>query len=201
MDFLKSLKIPDYLSLAALFFAWLSVVFIFRNSPNLSILFMLSAFSLDFLDGYFARKLNLSSKRGRILDSFVDIFTYSIFSSLFYLMFLSPNLFVGIFVGYFIISFGVLRLLRYIGEGIIKDDKGCYYRGFTVLHINVLILLGYFLKSLLGIWNYNVFSLILFALSLLMLSDYKTYKTENHYVIFSFVIIFAVIAILLEYAH
>ena len=201
MDYLRKLKIPDYLSLVSLFFAWLSIVAILKNSPNFSIVFMLSAFSFDFLDGYFARKLNIASKKGRIFDSFVDIFTYSVFSALFYLSFLSPNISSGIIVGFFITSFGVLRLLRYIDEGILKDKKGNYYRGITVLHINVFIISGYLIKSFTGFWDGGIFSLLLFFLSVFMLSNHKTYKIENYYIVFLFVIIFAMLALLLEYAY
>ena len=176
MDFLKKLKLPDYLSLASLFFAWLSISFILIHNPHLAIFTMLAALFFDYLDGSAARLLKLDSKRGRYLDSFVDLVSYIVFSSLFYIKFLAPGFWVGIFVGYSMLALGILRLLRYGEEGILIDEKGKYYRGVTVLHISFLITLGYFLRETNVYYNGWAFSIIVFIASLLMLSNYKTHK-------------------------
>lgn len=177
INYLKSLKLPDVFSLTGLFLAWIGIIFIFQQKPLTAIFTMLCALFFDYLDGFAARKLKVDSIKGRYLDTFVDIVSYLVFSSLFYFVFLSPNIVVGAVVGGVILIFGVLRLLRYSREGIVKDETGDYYRGVTVLHINLLIVLGNLLYVF-GFFNAWLFALTTVVFSLLMLSDYKTHKSK-----------------------
>ena len=113
MDIIKKLTTADYISFSGLFIALISIVLLFSNIPKFAIFMSLAAFVLDILDGWFARRFKQESLLGREIDSYVDIFTYVIFSSLFVIKLLSPNIILGVITGYLILLFGGLRLIRF----------------------------------------------------------------------------------------
>lgn len=201
MDILKKLNLPDYLSLTALFWAWLSVLLILAQKSNYAILVMLLAFICDLLDGYVARRLGLESKLGREIDSYVDIFTYLVFSALFYYFFLSPNQVAGIVVGFLILVFGGLRLIRFNQEGIRCEHGRKFYRGITVVHINAVVLLFYFLQELTPWWEAWFSASILTLVAPLMLSNHKSYKVDKPWLFAIIIALVALLALYLEYAY
>lgn len=184
------LKIADYVSLLALFFAFISIILILKKESYWSLILIMFAFAFDILDGYLARKIAREDRFGRELDSYVDIFTYLIFSTLFFYEFISPHIFVSILIGFCILTFGGLRLIRFNLEGIREEHDRKYYRGLTVVHILFLTILTFFLQKSL-FWNSWYTTVLLFLASPLMISDYKSYKIENFW--FFALIIFGVI--------
>jgi phosphatidylglycerophosphate synthase len=63
---------PDYISYSTLVTTIISVYFFKKNSLGLFCLFLGITLILDWLDGTIARKYNLESKRGWILDKVID---------------------------------------------------------------------------------------------------------------------------------
>ena len=43
----------------------------------------------------------------------------------------------------FIVVLGAIRLSRFVKVGVLKDSSGLYYRGITVVHAALLIVLSY----------------------------------------------------------
>lgn len=201
MDILKKLHTPDYLSIIGLLFSWVSLVFIIGNEPNLGIMVMLGAFLFDLLDGFYARKFHLDTVQGRQLDSFVDIFIYLLFSSLFFYKYLTPNKLLGVLVGFIIIAFGILRLVRFNNEGILTTNGKSYYRGITVVHISLAVLISYFLSRLTRFWNPWISTLLLLIISPLMLSNIKSFKIKSWLFFGLIILIFLLASFFLHYAN
>jgi CDP-diacylglycerol---serine O-phosphatidyltransferase len=201
MEFIKKLKPADYISLSALFFAWLSIVAILQSMPNLAILLMLTAFVFDLFDGYVARKAGGASMLGRQLDSLVDVLTYLIFSALFYYEFLSINNIMDIIVGYGIISLGILRLLRFNQEGLINEGNKKYYKGLPVFIINLLIVICYFLANLTTFWEPLFSFVVLLIASILMLGNFKVYKPKYNLMIAFLLLIIIIFTAFIAYGN
>lgn len=201
MNFFRKLQIPDYISLVGLLFAWLSIRLILSGEPNQAIMVMLVAFIFDLLDGYWARKLDRTSALGRQVDSYVDIFTYLVFSALFFNSFLSPYEFVSILVGFLILTFGGLRLIRFNSEGILSEDGRKFYRGVIVVYINLVIVCNYFLQEFVPYWNQWFSALTVATVCPFMLSNYKTHKVEKYWMIALIIISISALVLFLEYGY
>jgi phosphatidylserine synthase len=149
MDIFKKLTFPDYLSLTGLAFSWISIVFLITGDPLRAIIFSAGgAFGFDVLDGYFARMLKSGSGYGKLLDSFIDILTYLVFSAILVVKYISPSIFIGLPAGFIILIFGLLRLVRFTQDGLTMVGKSVYYTGFPVYHIYFVTIIGYFLVRL-----------------------------------------------------
>lgn len=200
MDFIRKLHIPDYISITGLLCAWISIILIIQGKPNWAIIVNITAFIFDLLDGYSARKMKRNAKIGREIDSMVDVFTYVIFSSLFYFNYLSPFYGIGIIGGFLIIVFGILRLIRFNTEGILKDTVGNYYRGVTVVHINLIIFICYFCGKFSPFWTDLIPSILIISVSPFMLSNFKSYKWNSlYYALIG--ILFLLLGIFSEYGY
>ncbi|OGG03533.1 hypothetical protein A2W14_03030 [Candidatus Gottesmanbacteria bacterium RBG_16_37_8] len=196
MDLIKKLTKADYISFIGLFFAWISILLIEVNIPKFAIITSLIAFMLDILDGWTSRKFKTASLLGRQIDSYVDIFTYLIFSALLVFKFLSPNLIIGIIVGFFILLFGGLRLIRFNNEGILSDKGATYYRGVTVVHIYLLVLVLYFINKYSNLQLSWVSTVMLLVICPSMLSNFKSYKIKNLLYLISIIIFFLLLTII-----
>lgn len=183
MGLLNRLTGADYLSLVALLFAWSSVVLLVGGEVNRSILLMFGSFLFDKLDGYYARKHGVSSSFGRQLDTFIDIFAYLLTGALLYHVALSPHPVMTVIVGFSILAFGGLRLVRHASEGFGESDGTSYYIGYTVVHINVAVLLSYYLDTFVAGWNGWLAAIPILLVCPLMVSGYKCYKTAVGHVL------------------
>jgi CDP-diacylglycerol--serine O-phosphatidyltransferase len=70
--------IPNAITLANLFAGCLAIVFWFEERPDISCLLMLLAALFDFLDGFIARALGVSSELGKQLDSLADVVSFGV---------------------------------------------------------------------------------------------------------------------------
>lgn len=201
MDYLKKIKLADWLTLTGLFFSWISILLLLSEKPNWAIIVIMIAFLFDLLDGYVARKSDQVTKFGRELDSYGDIFIYLTFSSLLFYFYLAPNRITGLFVGFFILMFGGLRLIRFNIEGIKKEKQLKYYRGVTVVHVMFLTLICYFLKQLVSLWADYFSALVLLIASPTMISNYKSYKIESYWLFGLVIFCVVVTSLILEYAY
>jgi CDP-diacylglycerol--serine O-phosphatidyltransferase len=175
--FLSGLSVADYLSLGALFLAWLSVLLMLNGSPNWGLVVMFGAFVFDKLDGFYARRWGEPSPFGRQVDSFIDIFTYLVTAAVLYHVTLAPNVFVSALVGFAVICFGGLRLIRHNDEGFQTAEDTSYYRGTTVVHTNVVVVVGYLLSVFVAGWTGWLAAVPIVLVSPLMVSEYRTFKT------------------------
>lgn len=183
MGLLERLTGADYLSLVALLFAWSSAVLFLRGDVNLGILVMFGSFLFDKLDGYYARKHGVSSSFGRQVDSFIDVFAYLVTGALLYHVALSPSPLMTIFVGFAILAFGGLRLVRHANDGFGESDGTSYYVGYTVVHVNFVVLLTYYMNLFVTGLNGWLAAIPIVAICPLMISGYKSYKTTTGHVL------------------
>lgn len=184
--FFARLDGADYLSLGALLVAWASVLLLVSGEPNLGIIAMFGAFGLDKLDGFYARRWGECTALGRQIDSYIDIFTYLVPAALLFHLTIAPHPAVGALVGFGLVAFGGLRLIRHVDEGFGDDGGTSYYRGLTVVHANAVVLVNYLLIAYgVGLdwpvtvgWNGWLAGVTTLAVAPLMLSNYRSYKTD-----------------------
>jgi CDP-diacylglycerol--serine O-phosphatidyltransferase len=177
-NMVSRLTVADWLSLTALFWAWVGAVQFVRGEPNWGIVAVLVGFLFDKLDGYYAREHGSTSAFGRQIDSFIDIFTYLVSAALLYHVALSPHPVASAAVGFVVLMFGGLRLIRHNDEGFLDESGTSYYHGTTVVHTHVVVLANYFLFQFVPLWNGWLAGLTVVAVCPLMTSEYRAYKTE-----------------------
>jgi CDP-diacylglycerol--serine O-phosphatidyltransferase len=148
-----------------------------NGSPNWGLVVMFGAFVFDKLDGFYARRWGEPSPFGRQVDSFIDIFTYLVTAAVLYHVTLAPNVFVSALVGFAVICFGGLRLIRHNDEGFQTAEDTSYYRGTTVVHTNVVVVVGYLLSVFVAGWTGWLAAVPIVLVSPLMVSEYRTFKT------------------------
>jgi len=178
-NLVSTLTGADYLSLLALFIAWVSTLLIVSGEPNWAIVTMFGAFVFDKLDGFWARRTNTSSPFGRQIDSFIDIFAYLVTGALLFHYELAPNDAVSAVVGFAIVAFGGLRLVRHNAEGFDSVGSVSYYHGTTVVHTNAVVLASYVAGHVLPAWHGWLAALAVLLAAPLMISEYRAPKTTG----------------------
>lgn len=201
-NIVRTLNGADLLSLVALFIAWSSALLFIGGQTNWGIVVMFGAFVFDKLDGYWARRRGVSSKFGRQIDSFIDIFAYLVTGGLLFHYELAPNRLVSAIVGFAILAFGGLRLVRHNAEGFDSAGDVSYYHGTTVVHTNVVVLVNYLLVTLVGSWNGWLATATILAASPLMISEYRAPKTgTTHVLLGGFAVVVTVVCLALEFGY
>ena len=180
---LFSLGVADYISLVALFFGWTATMLVLTGEPNWALVSMLVAFGFDKLDGFYARTFGEPTTLGRHIDAFIDVFTYLVPAVAIYHFVLSPATFLSVVVGFAVLAFGLLRLVRFASEGLEDDDGTSYYRGITVVHLNVLVVANYFLAAFVAQWNGWVAAATVLLAAPLLISNYRSYKTVGSHTV------------------
>lgn len=168
----------DLISLGALAVAWIAALALLAGEANWAIVATFAAAGLDKLDGFYARTYGEPTRFGRQLDSFIDVFVYLVTAALLFHDAVSPHPVASAVVGFLLFAFGVLRLLRHADEGFGDDEGRSYYLGVTVVHATVLVVANYFLLALVPLWNGWFATVTVAALCPLMVSGYKSYKTD-----------------------
>jgi CDP-diacylglycerol--serine O-phosphatidyltransferase len=177
----------DWLSLGALFWAWVGGVLFLQGEPNWAILAVLGGFVFDKLDGFYARWTGQASQFGRGIDSFIDVFVYLVSAALLYHFTMAPHPVASVVVGFVVLMFGGLRLVRHTAEGFGDDDEASYYVGTTVVHTHIVVLANYFLITLVAPWNGWLAGLSILLACPLMTSEYRAYKTDvGHWLVAGF---------------
>ena len=200
MGLLNRLTGADYLSLVALFFAWSSALLLLQGDIHQGILAMAGAFCFDKLDGYYARSRGVSSSFGRQVDTFIDIFAYLVTGALLYHVALSPSAWLTLVVGFAILAFGGLRLVRHAEEGFGETDETSYYVGWTVVHVNFVVLAMFYLDLfVVGIGGWLAAVPIVLSCPL-MISGYKSYKTTAGHALAGLVVVGALLSSVLTIA-
>lgn len=196
--YLSTLTVADRLSLTALFFAWVAALLILDGAPNWGVVVMFLAFLFDKADGFYAREYGEPSPFGRRVDSFIDIFSYLVPAALLSHVAIAPNIAASAVVGFVVICLGGLRLLRHDAEGFESADGTSYYRGTTVVHTNVVVVLNYLLATLVAVWSWPLATVLILLASPLMISEYRAPKTVRaHVILGAFAAIVAGVCLLL----
>ena len=74
----KILNIANFFTILNLLCGLIAIVFFSNGLVNFGCLFIIFASFFDFLDGYFARKLNISSDFGKKADSLSDMISFGV---------------------------------------------------------------------------------------------------------------------------
>ena len=74
----KILNIANFFTILNLLCGLIAIVFFLNGLINFGCLFIIFASFFDFLDGYFARKLNISSDFGKQADSLSDMISFGV---------------------------------------------------------------------------------------------------------------------------
>lgn len=192
---LTSMNIADLISLSALIPIILSLAFVLLNKPDEAIILAAIAFFIDIADGFIARKLGIASEFGKQLDSFIDLTNYLVFSAIFILKFLNFNFPIAILTITAMFASGILRLVRFNIEGGIKIDNNTqYYKGLIVPFATLSVVFLYYLS--LYVLNKFIYltPMVMFVISLLMISDLKFKKIKITYCGFLFALILVCLA-------
>jgi len=113
-------SIPNMISVARIFMA-ISLIIIKPFSLLFTVVYILCGVS-DILDGYIARKYNLTSRRGQMLDSIADL----IFLSIIFIV-LIPIMEISLGMLLWIISIAIIRVVSIV-------IVFCKYHSFAILH-------------------------------------------------------------------
>ena len=150
--------------------------FINTHQPLKAIGAMGIALLLDILDGYVARKLNVTSNLGRNLDSFLDAFNYLILTSYFLYTFFDFNGWLKLFLIFCILAGGILRLSRHNVTGLTKQQNQLYYTGLIVPYIQLTIILFFLFSAYVTPRLSPLLIIIIPLLSRLMIANFKMKK-------------------------
>ena len=158
--------LPNICSLAGLLCAVLGIYYAILGNFPVAIIGVLWAVLFDWADGIIARQIAGRTDHHRAfggqLDSLIDIVSFGVFPAVFLLSYgkFSPWFLPGAFL---IVATSAIRLSYFNIFGLI-DDKT--YMGLA-LDNNVIILAFVFLFE--GFFNHTVFSIILYALWMVLL--------------------------------
>ena len=170
--------IPNCLTVTNMLLGFTAIIILMQtdlaNKEMVVVVLMLFGGALDFLDGYIARKLKVSTNIGKQLDSFADLVTFGIVPVCLvnYMSFCGRVIPIAISSGIFLIM-GVYRLARY--------NLSEYSNHFIGLPITVAgIFLGIYCLIYYRFINYQhsylctiMTSSIILLLSILMVSRVK----------------------------
>ena len=192
--------LPNICSLAGLLCAVLGIYYAILGIFPFAIIGVLWAVVFDWADGIIARQIKGRTEHHRAiggqLDSLIDIVSFGVFPAIFLLSYgkFSPWFLPGAFL---IIAVSAIRLSYFNVFGLI-DDKT--YSGLA-LDNNIIIFAFVFLFE--GFINYKVFSIIIYALLMILLvfnlAPVKTPKFGGKwfYVLITYTLVLTVIYSLL----
>jgi len=185
---IRTLRLADHVSLFGIIPVWASVISVLGGRPILAIVFHLSAFVVDCLDGWVARrkfgKTN-TAKDGRAetfglqLDTIIDALNYPFFCALFSWKYLFDGSWVGHAVACAIIAGSALRLSRMATNGIQHEGDSPYYEGVVTPHLSFSVIMLFLAYSLDLRLPQILSAVLLITLSVLMTSGIKTYKPKK----------------------
>ena len=141
--------IPNLLTLCNLILGWVSIYFAFSLNVKMAIYSIILASIFDFLDGFTARILNITSNLGAQLDSLADFITFGIAPALIVynliisqpsFLLLNSNLLLFLCIG-LVPVFAAIRLARFNSN----FEKTSYFiglpsPGFALLTISLIII-------------------------------------------------------------
>ena len=166
---------PNTLTIANMFFGFLSIILIMQSEYYNAGLFILLAGFLDIFDGKIARLLGISSKFGVEFDSLADTVSFCVAPSFLVYNLYSENLpfILGVIISFIPLICGTVRLAKY---NLDTDENGhkSYFIGLSTPISTVTILsYMYFNNHIVGDGFYgdpNIALVLVMILGILMLS-------------------------------
>lgn len=159
----------NFLTFTSMILGLFSIIKSVEGDFKSSALLIIVAAIFDFSDGFVARKLNITSKFGKFLDSNSDLISFGVAPGLLvYLSVLHQFNIIGLLVSFLFISAGVFRLARYNAT----EFSGSYV-GVPITIAGLLLALSTFLISYIPSVTFIFITLIL---AWLMISTYSVKK-------------------------
>jgi CDP-diacylglycerol--serine O-phosphatidyltransferase len=159
----------NFLTFTSMVLGLFSIIKSIEGNFKTGALLIIVAAIFDFSDGFVARKLNITSKFGKFLDSNSDLISFGVAPGLLvYLHILHQFNLIGLLVSFLYISAGVFRLARYNATAF----SGSYV-GVPITIAGALLALSTFLIPYLPPVSFIFITLIL---AWLMVSRYSFKK-------------------------
>ncbi len=180
---------PNFLTSINLLFGCIAVTFIIHGDIQTACIFVLFAALMDYLDGFFAKKLNAGSNLGRELDSLADMVTFGVVPGFVFYYLLDQSSYFSLYPAihpiiylspaFLITIFSALRLAKYN----ISDDQKEHFLGLptpacTLLVISFPLLMnryeGSFFSEMIG--NPIIIYGLIIVLSYLLISNIRMFS-------------------------
>ena len=184
--------IPNFITLLNLFSGCIALVFALQGDLQLAALFVGIAALMDFLDGFFARLLKVTSKIGKDLDSLADVVSFGVVPGavLFALLKESLGTFVTSeptqllipFAGFIIPMFSALRLAKFNSDprqeeafyGLPTPANALFVASLPLILLQTSNLLGIEMAYLYrGLLNPVSLLALIIILSWLLIADFR----------------------------
>ena len=184
--------IPNFITLLNLFSGCIALVFALQGDLQLAALFVGIAALMDFLDGFFARLLKVTSKIGKDLDSLADVVSFGVVPGavLFALLKESLGTFVTSeptqllipFAGFIIPMFSALRLAKFNSDprqeeafyGLPTPANAMFVASLPLILLQTSNLLGIEMAYLYrGLLNPVSLLALIIILSWLLIADFR----------------------------
>jgi CDP-diacylglycerol--serine O-phosphatidyltransferase len=166
-------KIPNLITFTGLFLTLINLFWVL-NANIIWFLFLLNLSIIsDFLDGYFARKLNVESDFGAKFDLVHDFLLYVVLPLAYIRESFNSNLWI--ILSLILISSSSFRLVRFRKGGTVKIDNKTYWLGLPVIYNLSLILLVAARTEIKEI----AFAILVLVLSALMPTKIKFQKLSS----------------------
>ncbi|MBF0521629.1 MAG: CDP-diacylglycerol--glycerol-3-phosphate 3-phosphatidyltransferase [Candidatus Omnitrophica bacterium] len=187
------MKLPNYLTLSRIVLTFIFAALIYQPQFYLKVLalviFIMASFT-DFLDGYFAKKMNLCSNFGKIMDPIADKFLMLTAFFIFAQMAIIPaSMFIVIFFREMLIT--GLRLVA-VGRGkVLAAEKLGKYK--TVVQMVAVYMILFFIllkespltawktKTALFYWEMSIYGVMLVAIFLTLVSGISYLSGNKEY--------------------
>jgi len=218
--------IPNFITLLNLFSGCIALVFALQGDLQLAALFVGIAALMDFLDGFFARLLKVTSKIGKDLDSLADVVSFGVVPGavLFALLKESLGTFVTSeptqllipFAGFIIPMFSALRLAKFNSDprqeeafyGLPTPANAMFVASLPLILLQTSNLLGIEMAYLYrGLLNPVSLLALIIILSWLLIADFrllslkfKSLGWKQNKARFIFLILSALLILLLYFA-
>ena len=170
-------NIPNLFTLSNLIIGFFCVINVINGESSLSILLLFYiCLVLDFLDGFFARKLNVISEFGKQLDSLADLISFGVLPSTVLFFHISEINDTNLkYISFFILIFSVIRLAKFN----LSEDNNDYFEGLPT-PANALFFMS--ISSYNGVYSSLITQNILIGLillfSFLMVSKIKFFNLK-----------------------
>jgi len=165
-------NIPNFFTIANLILGFLCIVNVFIKNDFEIIYVFYCCLILDFLDGFSARKLNLTSEFGKQIDSLADLVSFGVLPSVILYDYFDSNNF-NLFLKYsslLILVSSSIRLARFN----LTEDNNYFFIGLpTPANALFFVSLIYYQGNLKDYFDENVILALIILFSFLMISNFK----------------------------
>lgn len=170
-------NIPNLFTLLNLIIGFFCIINVINGESSVSILLLFYiCLALDFLDGFFARKLNVISEFGKQLDSLADLISFGVLPSTVLFFHISEINDSNLkYMSFIILIFSVIRLAKFN----LSEDNYEFFEGLPT-PANALFFMS--ITSYNGVYSslitQNILLVLILLFSLLMISKVKFFNLK-----------------------